>query len=84
MATAISIVPDAVYDDTLLCSLLGVSSQTLTRARRLGELRHTRKGQRVLYMGRWVLGWLEADASRPAGMEEEGGAVSPRRRGDQR
>jgi hypothetical protein len=62
MATVISIDPAGIYDDTLLCNLLGVSKETLTRARRSGELRYARKGQRILYLGRWVLEWLGATA----------------------
>jgi hypothetical protein len=61
MATVISIDPAGIYDDIILCNLLGVSTQTLNRARRSGELRSTRKGQRILYVGQWVLDWLCAD-----------------------
>jgi hypothetical protein len=64
--TAISIDPTGIYDDALLCDLLGVSAQTLTRARRSGDLRHTRKGQRILYLGNWVLEWLQVDAHQDA------------------
>ncbi len=48
----------AVYDDSALRLSLGVTSATLTRARRAGRLRHTRKGKRTLYLGEWVLAWL--------------------------
>jgi hypothetical protein len=58
MATPIQIDPVSIYDDTLLSTLLGVSAQTLARARRGGDLRYTRKGQRILYLGAWVLAWL--------------------------
>jgi hypothetical protein len=61
MATAVSIDPAGIYDGPLLCDLLGVSAQTLARARRSGELRYTRKGQRILYLGEWVLEWLRAE-----------------------
>jgi hypothetical protein len=62
MATStIRIEPDDIYDDDLLSLSLGVSAQTLARARREGELRHTRKGNRILYLGRWVLDWLTVD-----------------------
>jgi hypothetical protein len=64
MATAVSIDPTGIYDDPLLCDLLGVGAQTLARARRSGELRYTRKGQRVLYLGEWVLEWLRAEVRR--------------------
>jgi hypothetical protein len=56
--------PDAVYDDGALHLALGIPSTTLIRARRDGNLRFTRKGHRVFYLGRWVLDWLD---SRPQG-----------------
>jgi hypothetical protein len=57
-ATIPCIVSSGVYDDVSLYTELGVSAQVLARARRDGELRFTRKGQRVLYLGQWVLDWL--------------------------
>jgi hypothetical protein len=69
MPTAINIDPAGIYDDPLLFELLGVGAQTLVRARRSGELRYTRKGQRILYMGAWVLAWLQADPENAAGQE---------------
>jgi hypothetical protein len=60
-ASVPTIHPDGIYDDLLLGSILDISSQTLSTARRAGELRYTRKGKRVLYLGRWVLDWLTAD-----------------------
>jgi len=38
-----------------------LTEATLSRARRDGELRFTRKGKRILYMGEWILDWLSAD-----------------------
>jgi hypothetical protein len=55
------LVPAGIYDDDALYAVLGVSSQTLARARRDGELRHVRKGKRVLYLGQWVLDWLTGE-----------------------
>jgi hypothetical protein len=63
MATAISIDTSGIYDDDSLSDVLGLGAQTLVRARRSGELRHVRKGQRILYLGSWVLDWLKTDAS---------------------
>lgn len=61
MATAtVRIELDGVYDDDILYAVLGVSAQTLARSRRDGSLRYTRKGKRILYLGRWVLSWLVA------------------------
>jgi hypothetical protein len=64
-ATVPSIQHDGIYDDVLLFTVLGVSAQTLSRARAGGELRFVRKGQRTLYLGRWVLDWLTADKPAP-------------------
>ena len=50
-----------VYDDSALVLGLNLTHATLARARRDGQLRFTRKGKRVLYLGRWILDWLERD-----------------------
>jgi hypothetical protein len=76
--------PDGLYDDVLLYAVLGVSQQTLSRARAAGELRFVRKGQRTLYLGRWVLDWLTGDTPAPAdgrtGGPDAGSAKDKRRR----
>ena len=54
--------PKAIYDDSALCVGFGVSAESLARARQAGDLRHTRKGRRVLHLGQWVLDWFELDA----------------------
>lgn len=59
MATVLSIDPTAIYDDGALVLALGLTHATLLRARRDGDLRYTRKGKRVLYLGRWVVEWME-------------------------
>src|SRR4051812_9682923 len=59
-SSCVVIEPSAVYDDDALYQALGLSGQALSRARRSGELRFTRKGRRVLYLGSWVLAWLQA------------------------
>jgi hypothetical protein len=61
MVNACLIEPSAVYDDGSLMLALGLSEATLSRARREGQLRFTRKGQRILYLGQWVVDWLAAD-----------------------
>ena len=57
--------PRGVYDDGTLHVYLGLSPASLADARRRGELRHTRKGKRIIYLGQWILDWLEA-TSQPA------------------
>jgi hypothetical protein len=64
MVSPVSIDPQAVYDDGALHCELGLSSAALARARRAGELRYVRKGNRTLYLGEWVLEWLQADAAK--------------------
>jgi len=59
--------PKAVYDDSALSLGLGVSGESLARARKEGELRHAREGRRILYLGQWILEWLEADACQDGG-----------------
>jgi hypothetical protein len=58
----ITIDPAGWYTDGQARLLLDLPSATLARARRAGELRHARRGQRTLYLGRWLLDWLEAAA----------------------
>lgn len=57
--SAIFIDSEAIYDDDALIVALGVGPQVLKRARQARELRYTRKGQRTLYLGSWVLTWLQ-------------------------
>ena len=53
--------PKAVYDDSSLEVAIGIGSATLARARKSGDLRYTRKGSRILYLGQWIMDWLESD-----------------------
>ncbi len=57
--------PLRLYRGDELSLMLDVSRDTLTQARRSGLLRSTRKGRSVLYLGSWVLAWLESDTSTP-------------------
>lgn len=67
--TAAQVDPDRIYDDDALLAALDVSLAALARARRDGELRYTRKGKRVLYLGQWVLDWIKADLCREVARE---------------
>jgi len=62
MHEPLSIEPSALYDDGALQLAAGLTPATLARARRSGRLRHTRQGKRVLYLGQWLLDWLEAES----------------------
>lgn len=55
--------PEAIYDDGAVYAAIEVSAATLARARRTGRLRSSRQGRRILYLGRWLLDWLESDST---------------------
>ena len=59
----LSIEPRGVYDDGTLVLALGVTHATLARARRDGHLRFAREGRQVLYLGQWILEWIEQSAA---------------------
>jgi hypothetical protein len=63
MTGAVSVDPTGIYDDGALCCALGLSAAALARARREGRLRYARQGRRILYLGSWVLQWLEESAA---------------------
>lgn len=54
--------PDALYDNATLLLSLGIGEGTLARARRAEGLRFARCGGRLVYLGRWILDWLERQA----------------------
>jgi hypothetical protein len=55
--------PNALYDTQTLYLTFGISQAALSRARRDGRLRHTRQGSRIVYLGQWLLDWLEREAA---------------------
>jgi hypothetical protein len=61
--------PERVYDTAALVLALDIPSATLARARREGRLRYSRRGQRVYYLGSWVLSWLCGELQRAADAE---------------
>lgn len=54
--------PDAYYHAGAIALALDVPLSALDRARRRGELRYVRRGQRVLIRGQWVLDWLAPES----------------------
>jgi hypothetical protein len=64
MTDGVALNPDAIYDDGALYVSFGLSAAALARARREGKLRYSRQGKRILYLGRWLIAWLEADGER--------------------
>jgi hypothetical protein len=61
MTNTVRIEPNAVLDDGALYCLFGITETAAVKARRAGKLKYTRKGNRVLYLGKWVLAWLQSD-----------------------
>ena len=49
---------DAWYTDADLRLILRLPGKTLQRARRAGELRHSRRGITTWHRGEWVIDWL--------------------------
>jgi hypothetical protein len=69
MVAPLPIDPTSIYDDGSVSLNLGIPDSVLAKARREGRLRFTRQGRRVLYLGRWLLEWLErasVDTAKPA------------------
>ena len=71
MIDGVPIHANAVYDDAAIQVSLGIGSKALSKARRSGELQFSRKGRRILYLGQWVLDWLETDAARATGVSHD-------------
>ena len=65
MLEPVTILPDAVYDDGALHQSLGLTPAALATARRSGALRFCRQGKRILYLGAWILAWLNTDGQLP-------------------
>jgi hypothetical protein len=74
MIEPVLIEPVAVYDDGALRQALGLTPATLAAARKSGALRYCRQGYRTLYMGAWILDWLddESTAAKPPHRVEGG------------
>ncbi len=58
MVRPVQIEANALYDDSALKQSLGLYPTAIAKARKRGELRFTKRGGRILYLGRWVQAWL--------------------------
>lgn len=58
MVSAYVIPDDSIFDDEGLTKTLGIRFGSIEKARKAGELKYTRRGGRILYLGRWVKDWL--------------------------
>ena len=76
MVDPFTIDADAIYDDGVLVLGLGVSFDALARSRRTEQLRHVRKGRRILYRGEWLIEWLERTATPAAANVKEPSTAS--------
>lgn len=56
------VLPRAIYDGRTLSTTPGIPQATLANARRSGTLRYTRQGSRFVYLGQWVLDWIESES----------------------
>jgi hypothetical protein len=63
MIEPVLIEPKGLYDDGALRQARGLTDAALANARRAGMLRYTRQGKRTLYLGKWILAWLESQAA---------------------
>ena len=73
MIEPVLIEPEALYDDGSLRQAIGLTDAVLANARRAGTLRYTRQGKRTLYLGKWILAWLESQAAaQPEAARPEG------------
>lgn len=51
---------EAIYDDTRARHVLGLAKTTLAQAREDGSLRYRRSGNRIVYLGEWLLEWMRS------------------------
>lgn len=58
MIKGFKIDPEAWYDTTAVRRELGITDTSIRSARLTGELRFSKRGQRYLYQGEWLLNWL--------------------------
>jgi len=64
VADTLQIDPHCVYTEGAVALALDLPLATLARARRERRLQFSRQGKRVLYLGKWLLAWLESDKQR--------------------
>jgi hypothetical protein len=69
--TPIQIDPDRIYEEGTVALLLDLPLATLSRARRVGELRFVRRGRRVFITGLNLLAWLNPSNFTPPDKKQE-------------
>jgi hypothetical protein len=73
MAGTLSIDPQGIYAENAVARALGIPLGTLREARRSRRLRFSRKGKRVLFLGQWLIDWMQDDTA-----SEQGGISNAR------
>ncbi len=56
--------------------LFKLRNSTLRRELRLGRLRVAKRGRRYLFLGRWLIAWVEAGEVRPRHQNEANGQAT--------
>lgn len=56
---------EAIYDDGTARHQLGLAKTALARAREEGSLRFVRSGNRIVYLGEWLLDWFRTAGGKP-------------------
>lgn len=64
MANSLMVNRDGIYDLGTVCLALDIRQSTLNRARREGRLKYAREGNRIFFLGKWLIEWLEKDCCR--------------------
>ena len=63
--TPIQIDPAGFYRDGDVRLMFELTDAALSKARRRGDLRFTRRGRQIFYRGQWLIDWLDSYAPRP-------------------
>jgi hypothetical protein len=56
---------DAVYTLSQATHVLGMAEGTLAREIHLGRIRSARRGGRTLFLGAWLIAWVESGTESP-------------------
>ncbi len=66
ISPALTIEPNGIYAEGAISIALDIPLATLSRARRVGELRFVRRGRRVFVTGANLLAWLDPSEDSPS------------------
>ena len=60
--------PQAVYSQSEICEALGITARRLGNAAVAGEVRFAALGSQRVYLGQWILDWIEG--REPSSLED--------------